>query len=209
MNIQKVLEILFWILIVSGTVFYFTKSVKRMFQVAGGLAIFESWNYVFDYGLWPIVQGCFGGIGALVMIILAFINNFILLKWYRKCQVDWLGITVTDSVIKKSIEIRKSFDVSHGLKKLILALPTLVLFIAEKAITIRLIPFLVLSALQDSFVATAFYLHQENGNAKVELKAKDYFVFVLSTIYSCLIYTLFSEWVIIPAFKNVWQTFIQ
>ncbi len=207
MNTQDILKILFWIVIIAGTVFYFTKSVKRLFQVAGGLALFETYNSLYDYGLWPIIQGWFGSSGALGLSVGALILNFIMLKWYQKCKVDWLGITVTDDIVKKSVDVRQAYKMGNGLKKLKLALPTLILWIVEKAITVPLIPFLVLSAIQDSFVATAFYLHRKNGSVSVALKKVDYVVFILSTIFSCFVYTLFNEWVIIPAFKHMWQTF--
>lgn len=208
MNLWDIIKIVLWILIVSGTVYYFTKSVKRLFQVAGGLALFETWNGILDYGVWPLIQGFFGGFGALGMILLTFANNFITLKWYQKCKIDWLGITVVDDVLIKVVETRRKCWSGSGLKKTLLALPAICLWLVEKAITVRLIPFLVLSAVQDSFIATAFYLHRKNGTVHVVLEKGDYVVFILSTIFSCLVYTLLNEFVIIPAFKNVWQTFI-
>lgn len=207
MNIWDIMKIVFWILIVSGTVFYFTKSVKRLFQVAGGLALFEAYNNLFDIGLWPIIQGWFGGYGALGLTVTALILNFIMLKWYQKCQTDWLGITVTDDVVKKSVEVRQTYFASNGLKKILFALPAFSLWVTEKVITVRLISFLVLSAFGDSFIATAFLLHRKNGHKNVVLEKGDYVVFFLSTIFSCLAWTLFTEWAILPAFRNVWQTF--
>ena len=107
MNIWDIIKILFWICVVSGIVFYFTKSVKRLFQVAGGLALFETYNSLYDLGLWPIIQGWYPGSGAIAMTVGAFILNFIMLKWYQKAKVDWLGIKVTDDIIKKSAEVRQ------------------------------------------------------------------------------------------------------
>ena len=112
MNTQDILKILFWIVIIAGTVFYFTKSVKRLFQVAGGLALFETYNSLYDYGLWPIIQGWFGSSGALGLSVGALILNFIMLKWYQKCKVDWLGITVTDDIVKK--KCRGSAGIQNG-----------------------------------------------------------------------------------------------
>ncbi|MEI6528685.1 MAG: hypothetical protein WCO10_03400 [bacterium] len=248
MNIWDIVKIVFWILIVSGTVFYFTKSVKRLFQVAGGLALFEAYNSLYDYGLWPIIQGWFGSNGVIGLTIGALVLNLIMLKWYQKCRVDWLGITVVDDFVAKIIEVRRRLwnaKLAESIKSVRLAcetgslitrsvllpiaallffaeklvavravemtflsLPTLLFWMIEKMVTIRIIPFLTLSVIQDSFVATAFYLHQTNGTVRVAMKAKDYAVFVFSTLFSCFVYTLVNEWVIIPAFKNVWQTFI-
>lgn len=201
------MKIVFWILIVSGTVYCFTKSVKHALQVTAGLALFEAYNALYDICLWPIVQGYFGGAGAIALTVTALILNFIMLKWYQKCQVDWLGITVTDQIIKKSERVRMAYAVSEGPRRLKLALPRYFFLIAEKAITIRIIPFLVLSVYQDSFVATAFFLHRKNGSVKTGLKGEDYVVFILSTLFSCVVWTLFTEWITLPAFKNVWQTF--
>lgn len=207
MNIWDIIKILFWIAIISGTVYYFTKSVKRLFQVAGGLALFETYNNLYDFALWPIVQNKFGSLGVVGLTIGAVIFNFVMLKWYQKSKVDWLGITVTDAVVKKSVDVRCKYLTSDGLKKLLLALPTLILLIVEKAITIRFVSFLILSIFQDSFVATAFFLHRKNGKFDVVLKKEDYVVFIISTIIGCLAWTLFSAVVTIPAFKHVWQIF--
>lgn len=206
MSIGNLLQILFWILIVSGTVFYFTRSVKRLFQVAGGLALFEAYNNLFDYGLWPIIQGWFGGYGALGLTLTALICNFAMLKWYRSCKTDWLGVTVTDDIVIRADEMLFRYRQSVGRKKLMLALPTLALWIAERGIRVRLISFLILSVFGDSFIATAFLLHRKNGRANVALKGEDYVVFILSTIFSCVVWTLFTEWITLPAFKNMWQT---
>lgn len=208
MNVWEILKVLFWISVVAGTVFYFTKSVKRLFQVAGGLALFETYNNLFDIGLWPIIQAWFGGIGVLVLTVDALIFNFLMLKWYQKRNVDWLGITVTDEIVKKSSAIMTEYVLSSGLKRLKLALPAFGLWIAKQAIIIPIIPFIVLSVCQDSFVATAFSLYRKNGSVSTALKREDYFIFVLSTVFGCLAWTLFSEWVTIPAFKNVWHVFL-
>jgi hypothetical protein len=205
-NIWDIIKILFWIIVISGTVYYFTKSVKRLFQVAGGLALFEAYNNLFDIGLWPAIQGWFGGYGALGLTVMALILNFIMLKWYQRCKVDWLGITVTDEVLKKGFALRMAYGLSSGKEKLKLAPQVGIYWIIEKAITVRLIPFLVLSIFGDSFIATAFLLHRKNGHKDVALEREDYVVFLLSTIFSCLVWTLFTEWAILPAFKNMWQT---
>lgn len=206
MNIWDIMQIVFWILVVSGIVFYFTKSVKRLFQVAGGLALFEAYNNLFDVVLWPVIQGWFGGYGALGLTVTALILNFIMLKWYQRCKVDWLGITVTDDILKKGFLVGFSYEFSYGWEKLRLAPLVGIYWLVEKAITVRLIPFLVLSVFGDSFIATAFLLHQKNGHKDVALEREDYVVFILSTIFSCLVWTLFTEWAILPAFRNMWQT---
>lgn len=207
MNIWDIMKIVFWILIVSGTVFYFTKSVKRLFQVAGGLTVYELYNSLFDIGLWPIIQGWFGAYGALGLTVTALICNFIILKWYQKCQVDWLGITVVDDILEKIIKTKVKWQKGSILKKILFALPVLILWFAEKAITVRIIPFLALSAIDDSFVATAFYLHRKNGTVKTAMTKWDYGVFIVSTVFGCVVWSLFTEWVTLPAFRNVWQTF--
>ena len=207
MGIWDIAKIALGIVIVAGTVFYFTKSVKRLFQVAGGLALFETYNNLYDIGLWPLIQGLFGGYGAVALTVLALILNFVMLKWYQRCKTDWLGITVTDDIVERSRLTSATYKASHGWKKLWLALPTFGLWIATKAITIRIIPFLVLSTIQDSFVATAFYLHRKNGSVKVAMTKWDYIVFLVSTIFSCIAWTLFTEFLTLPAFKSVWHTF--
>lgn len=208
MSLWEVCKIAIGIAVVAGTVFYFTKSVKRLFQVAGGIAILESVNALYDLGLWPLIQGLYGGLGAAALIIGVFIMNFVMLKCYQKSKTDWLGIAVVDDVLKKSVEIKQNYIVSKGWKKLWLALPALISCITEKVVTIRLIPFLVLSVIQDSFVATAFHLQRKNGKVNVVLERDDYVVFILSTVFSCFVWTFFTEYITIPAFTNVWHTFL-
>ncbi len=206
MDIQSILKTLFWILIVSGTVYYFTKSIRKLLVVAGGFTAFESWNAFLDLGVWPIVQGLFGIFGALGMIILTSIGNFIILKLYQKSKEDWLGITIIDDVVKKGLEVRRVYKTNSGSKKLLYVMPAFGFWVVEKIISVRLIPFIILS-IYDSFVATAYYLQRENGTVKVVLKKKDYLVFILSTILSCEVWALAIEWLTLPAFKNVWGIF--
>ncbi|MFH0755499.1 MAG: hypothetical protein V1910_02425 [bacterium] len=114
MDIIEILKILFWIFIIAGTVFYFTKSVKRFFQVAGGLAIFEAVNGILDFGLWPIIQGSFGYKGVIALFIFAIFFNFFVFKLYQKMGIDWLGITVTDDIIKKTKTMLKKWKMENG-----------------------------------------------------------------------------------------------
>ena len=46
MNIWDIMKIVFWVLVVSGTVFYFTRSVKRLFQDGSGSQEKGTYNLV-------------------------------------------------------------------------------------------------------------------------------------------------------------------
>lgn len=208
MSVWEILKVLFWIAVVSGLVFYFTKSVKRLLQVATGLALYETLNLGYDFLLWPVIQNKYEVAGVMWLTIGAMLINFILLKWYRKKGIDWLGITIVDDIIFKSGVIHQAFKHADGIRRFFLAFPAFAMWVAEKAIRNKVVSFLVLSTVTDSFVATAFYMHQKNGQKDVVFKKEDYFFFALSTVFNCFGWTIFNWLVMIPAVKNVWQTFI-
>ncbi|MFH0755117.1 MAG: hypothetical protein V1910_00420 [bacterium] len=207
MDIIEILKILFWIFIIAWTVFYFTKSVKRFFQVAGGLAAFESVNGLLDFGLWPIIQGSFGYKGIIVLFIFALIFNFFVFKLYQKMGIDWLGIIVTDDIIKKSEKMLMEWKIKNWRKKILLAPITFFLRFLSICIKVKVIAFFVFSLFWDPVIAMALFVHRKYGSAYIKLKLKDYIFFLLSTSIACFGWTIFNWIIIIPAFKNIWSIF--
>ena len=208
MNISEILKILFWILVVSGIVFAFTKSLKRLFQVTSGLVILEVYNSVFDIGVWPVIQGLFGVHGVVGLTLVAMIMNFGVLYWYQKtCKTDWLGISVVHDIVAKSQQVRAIKKEHKGFKKLYFWFYEQALHVAEKTIKGKWIPVLFLTLFVDSFMATAYYINLKHQTVNVKLTKEDYVVFFLSTIIGCVGWSLFTEWITLPAFQSLWQTF--
>lgn len=208
MNLSEILKILFWVLVVSGTVFFFTKSLKRLFQVTSGLFILEFYNSVWDIGIWPVIQGLFGVYGIIGLTLIALVLNFAVLRWYQKyCKTDWLGITIVEDIIHKAKHIQCLYNSSKGFRKILIAIPTMLLWVAQKCIIGKWVPILVLSLFTDGFVATAYFINWKNKTMNCRLGRDEYFVLGLTTIVSCVAWSIFTEWITLPAFKTLWQTF--
>ena len=206
MSIVDIVKIVFGIIVVSGIVYAFTNSLKRFFQVAGGLAALSAFNNLVDFGIWPVVQGMFGAYGVVGLILMATVLNFLVLRLYQKTSnTDWLGITVVDDVVRKADEMQGVYHGSSRSRKAVYAFPYLGLMVAKKIIEGRWVPILVLTVFIDSFVATAFHLHSRNRGAHHVMRREDYVFFVVCTVVSCLAWTAFPQWITLPAFKNSWE----
>lgn len=202
---------LFWILVVAGTVFFFTKNLKRLFQVTGGLMLLAVYNNLWDIGIWPVVQAIFRFWGIVVLTGLALISNFLVLRFYQKyCKTDWLGITVVDDIVCKANYVKKQYYTALGIRKIFLGMYLVPLFFAKKIIIGKWIPIVVLALLTDGFVATAYYINQKKEKDK-PIKPhcfgrNEYIVLALTTIVSCVAWSVFTELITLPAFRNLWQT---
>lgn len=206
MNLIEILKILFWILVVSGTVFACTKSLKRLFQVTSGLIILEIYNNVWDIGIWPIIQGIFGVYGVIGLTLSALILNFVVLRWYQThCKTDWLGITVVDKIVLKAQQMQENKSTDIGFKKFWNTICLNVLLVLKKIIVGKWIPILVLIIFTDGFVVTAYYLNQKYGSVHHKLAKNDYIFLIVSTVVGCILWAFFTEWITLPAFRNIWQ----
>ncbi len=205
MDFLELFQTIVGILIISGIVYSLTKSLKRLFQVAGGLVILETYNNIWDLGIWPIIQNAYGIYGVMLLTLMALICNLLVLRWYqKKSNVDWLGITIVDDILLKSKLIKEKYVQKSGVKKIILKIQVYFFNFMEKIIQRKWLPFLLLSLFIDSFIATAFYLHCKNKSVNVPMKKIDYFVFVLSTLISCFAWSIFTELIVLPSVKSLW-----
>jgi hypothetical protein len=175
--------------------------------VTSGLVILETYNGIWDIGIWPVIQHLFGVYGVLVLTLIALILNFAVLRWYQKhTKTDWLGITVVDDIVMKADKLQHTYRVSTGVHKLFIAIPAGFFWLAKKTIVGKWVPLLVLSLFTDGFVATAYYVNWKNKSMHCQLGKSEYTVLAMTTVISCLAWSLFTEWITLPAFQSLWHT---
>ena len=200
-------EIIFTIVgvVVLGViVFLVSKNWKRTVQVMSGWGIYEAYAFAFDFILWPILQSFYGIAGVILLIFLALIANFLVLLWYQKHKVDWFGVNVLEDIKEKGhIWVREVDNHKNIFKKISLYIPARLLqfmiWILNKN---DIFAFVTLSIWQDSFITTIFLRHGKF----TKLDKRDYIIFVSSTIFSCLIWSVLMQ-IIITAVKAVWGLF--
>ncbi|MGB8815735.1 MAG: hypothetical protein WCC74_00645 [Minisyncoccia bacterium] len=183
------------IAILGAVIFLISKNIKRTFQVMSGWGLYEVYNFAFDFLVWPIIQAIFGFLGIILLIIIALINNFLILLWYQKKKVDWFGVNeVEDLKIRGHLWVHAVHNHPNVIKKISLFIPAkilqLMLWLLNKN---DVFAFVTLSVWQDSFITTIFLRHGKFD----KLDKRDYIIFVSSTILSCLAWSVLMQFIII------------
>jgi hypothetical protein len=178
--------VLFGLITLGLIVFLISKNFKRAVQVMSGWGIYEIYNFSFDFIIWPILQSFYGWLGVVVLIIIALINNFIILLWYQRKKVDWFGVNEVEALKAKGhLWVHEVCNHHSHLRRYSLYLPAkilqLMLWLLNKN---DIFAFVTLSAWQDSFITTIFLRHGRFDN----LDRRDYIIFVSSTIFGCLVW---------------------
>ena len=169
------------------------------------------YNNLWDIGIWPIIQAIFRFWGIVVLTLLALVSNFLVLRFYQKyCKTDWLGITVVNDIVQKSDHVQEKYFNTRGIiQKIFWGICLMPLQIAKKIIVNKWIAITMLSLLTDGFVATAYYINQKNGKINVTCFGKsEYFVLAVTTILSCVAWSIFTEFITLPSFQNLWHNTI-
>lgn len=198
--LNQTLTISLGIIALGFIVFVVSGNLKKSLKVMSGWGIYEAYNFLFDFLLWPVLQAFYGVFGVLLLIILALINNFIILLWYENKKVDWFGVDVLENVKAKGhIWVNKIGKSKNIVKKISLYIPAkilqLIILLLKKN---DIFAFVTLSVWQDSFITTIFLRH---GNFN-KLNRRDYIIFVSSTILSCLVWSVLMQ-AIITAIKTI------
>jgi len=191
---REILILIIGILVLGLLVFVVSKNLKRTVQVMSGWGLYEVYNFVFDFLIWPIIQAVFGFMGVLLLILVALVNNFILLLWYQQKKVDWFGVNVfEDFKMKGHLWVHEAGSHKNGLKKISLYLPAKILQLMIWLLNKNdVFAFVTLSVWQDSFITTIFLRHGKFDR----LDKRDYIVFVSSTVLSCLVWSVLMQVVI-------------
>ncbi len=79
------------IMVIGLLVFFFSKSWKKALAVVGGWFLYKSFNFLYDFILWPYVQLKYGLAGFFALTLGAMIINFSILFWYNANGKDYLG----------------------------------------------------------------------------------------------------------------------
>jgi asparagine N-glycosylation enzyme membrane subunit Stt3 len=154
-------------------------SLRRALTVATGYGIYIFLSQLYDYVLWPIVQGYHGMTGAVAMSVGAVAINFGVLHAYQRMGIDWLGVGVLQTL---QARIRAYAE----------RLPTLPSRLLHSLLRLprsRPLAFLALSGLTDSFLTTAYLRNGRFG----PLERKDLAIFAGSSVVSCAAWTLVNE----------------
>lgn len=165
-----------------------------------GWGLYEVWNFAFDFLLWPLIQAFYGFVGVILLILIVLVLNFSVLLWYQRKKVDWFGVEeVEDLKVKGHLWVRKISNHRNLIKRFSLYIPVqilrLMIYLLNKN---DVFAFVTLSIWQDSFITTIFLRH---GKIK-KLDQRDYIIFVASTIFSCLVWSVLMQ-VIITAIKTL------
>jgi hypothetical protein len=192
------------ILIFGTLVFLISKNPKHTFHVVSGWVIYEAYNSAFDFLLWPMIQNLYGLWGIISLTVFALLNNLVLLLWYHKNRVDWLGVKAVEDMKEAGhVWAHKVGDSQNSIKKISLFLPAKILhFIIWLFHENDIFAFVTLSTWQDSFITTIFLRHGKFDR----LNKRDYMIFVLSTILSCLVWSTIMQ-VAITGVKLTWGLF--
>ena len=201
---NELIYILLGIAAVGGLVFLVSKNWKRTVQVMSGWGLYELWNFAFDFLIWPLIQGFYGWWGILILIGVVLIMNFSVLLWYQRKKVDWFGVNeVEDMKTKGHLWVHEVSQHPNLIKRYSLYLPAkllqLMIWLLNKN---DIFAFVTLSVWQDSFITTIFLRHGRFDR----LDRRDYVIFVASTIFSCLAWSVLMQFVIL-ALRAIWGFF--
>jgi len=175
-------------------IFLVSKNWRRSIQVMSGWGIYEAYNFSVDFILWPLLQAFYGFVGILILIVMSLINNFIILLWYHRKKVDWFGVNEIESIKAKGhIWVHEVSNHQSLIKRFSLYIPAKILqFMIWLLNKNDIFAFVTLSAWQDSFITTIFLRHGKFD----KLDRRDYIIFVASTIFGCLAWSVLMQAVI-------------
>ena len=182
------------ILILGIIIFLVSKNWRRSLQVMSGWGIYEAYNFSVDFILWPLLQAFYGFVGVLILIVMSLINNFIILLWYHRKKVDWFGVNEIESIKAKGhLWVHEVGNHQSLVKRFSLYIPAKILqFMIWLLNKNDIFAFVTLSTWQDSFITTIFLRHGKFD----KLDKRDYIIFVASTIFGSLAWSVLMQVVI-------------
>lgn len=154
-----------------------------------GWGIYQFLSALYDYPFWAYIQFKFGIWGSVGLSVGALVINLILLHWYVRRGVDWLGVGILEEIKKNAeIWIDKMLHNAHVVTNVVMYLPAKLFALIIRALNKNdILAFFFLSIWQDPFITTSFLRH---GNTDTKVSRKDYFVMVGSTIVTSIFWSL-------------------
>ncbi|MFH1182683.1 MAG: hypothetical protein V1690_00270 [Candidatus Moraniibacteriota bacterium] len=191
---------------------YFIKYKKEVLGVTG-LTLYLYYSWIIDDPVWWYIIYWFGYIyGNLIMSAFALpLNLFFLWYFTRKHGYDWVGIFFIDR-LRKKINGSSVACLWEGMSNwwTKITLLFLVGFLMPLKFPVMMMAallgkgdkaaFLGLSIFGDSFITTAYLRH---GNYE-PLQKRDYKIFLLSTLISCIYWSIRNSGVIALA-RVIWN----
>ena len=181
----------------------FVKILKRVAFVGTGWSLYSAYGWVYDNPLWLAVIGWLGILqGSIILTIGDMVNNFIFLVLYQKNESDWLGVNGFEDLKEHGDKwAQKVQNHRNVFIRLILWVPALFFRLLVWAVRKNnLLAFVVLSVFEDSFITTVFLRGKVGG----ELTKKDYLVFLASTAFSCVYWSI-RNGVVLVILKGGWE----
>lgn len=198
--LHEIIIIIAGLVILGIVVFLVSKNRRRSLQVMSGWGIYEVFNFSLDYILWPVLQALYGFIGIIILILTTLVVNFTILMWYQKKKVDWFGVNEVEQMKAKGhLWVHEVSNHQNLIKRFSLYIPAKMLqFMIWLLNKNDIFAFVTLSVLQDSFITTIFLRH----STMEKLDKRDYLIFVMSTIFGCLGWSVLMQ-VIIMTIKAI------
>lgn len=167
-------------------------SLRKALTVATGYGVYIFLGQLYDYVLWPIVQGCYGLMGVVAMSAGAVATNFIVLHAYQRMGIDWLGIGVLQTLKTRAQHLADRLLLLPSWRGMIAHPPARFLQSLPRLLGCRPLAFVALSTFTDSFLTTAYLRNGHFG----PLERRDWWVFIWSSIISCAAWALVNAGVL-------------
>jgi hypothetical protein len=176
-------------------------SLRKALTIATGYGVYIFLGQMYDYVLWPIVQGYHGVIGAVAMSAGAVITNFMVLHAYQRMGIDWLGVGVLHTLLARAKNLAGRLLLLPSWRGVLVHLPARLIGFLPRLLHCRPLAFLTLSTLTDSFLTTAYLRDGRFGS----FERKDWWVFTGSSIISCAAWALVNAGVL-TLIKPYWNS---
>lgn len=176
-------------------------SLRKALTVATGYGVYIFLGQMYDYVLWPIVQGYYGLMGAVAMSVGAVATNFIVLHAYQRMGIDWLGVGVLKTLDTRARHHADRLLLLPSWRGMVARPPARFLQSLPRLLGCRPLAFVALSTFTDSFLTTAYL---RNGNFG-PLERRDWWIFIWSSIISCAAWALLNAGAL-SVLKKYWNT---
>lgn len=176
-------------------------SLRKALTVTTGYGIYIFFGQLYDYVLWPIVQGYHGMKGAAAMSLGAVVINLGVLYAYQRMGIDWLGTGVLQTLQSRAATLAGRLHALPSWRGALARIPARLLQALLRLPCSRPLAFLALSSLTDSFLTTAYLRNGRFG----PLERKDLAIFAGSSVVSCAAWTLVNKGVL-ALIKSQWES---
>lgn len=188
------------LIILLAVVLCIVGSLRKALTVATGYGIYLFLGQLYDYVLWPIVQGYHGMTGAVAMSLGAVVINFGVLHAYQRMGIDWLGTGVLQTLHIRATALADRLLALPSWRGALAHIPARLLQMLLRLPRSRPLAFVALSGLTDSFLTTAYLRNGRFG----PLERKDLAIFAGSSVVSCAAWTLVNEGAL-ALIKSQWE----